>query len=161
MVNDRPRRGYCLDTSALIDLWRVHYPPDVFPGIWRDLEGSIRKGRIVAPMEVLRELRARDDELLAWAEGNDTMFITLDEAAIATMGRVIRDFPRLVDPDRTTPDADPFVIALALQNDHRVVTSEKATANPDKPRIPDVCKANAVRCITIPVMFRELGLRYE
>ena len=44
---------------------------------------------------------------------------------------------------------DPFVIALAMVNQGTVVTEENATGNIAKPRIPDVCDALGVPCLTL------------
>ena len=43
---------------------------------------------------------------------------------------------------------DPFVIALAMVKSGTVVTEEKPTGNIAKPRIPDVCDALGVHCLT-------------
>ena len=44
---------------------------------------------------------------------------------------------------------NPFVIALAMVNQGTVVTEENATGNIAKPRIPDVCDALGVPCLTL------------
>ena len=44
---------------------------------------------------------------------------------------------------------DPFVIALAMVKSGTVVTEEKPTGNIAKPRIPDVCDALGVHCLTL------------
>ncbi len=67
MIQARIDEGFCIDTCALIDLWRRYYPPDVFPGLWADIEKLIGQGRLIAPREVLEELRGVDDEMLEWA----------------------------------------------------------------------------------------------
>ena len=43
---------------------------------------------------------------------------------------------------------DPFVIAIAMVKSGTVVTEEKPTGNIAKPRIPDVCDALGVHCLT-------------
>ncbi|OHB74310.1 MAG: hypothetical protein A2Z25_23310 [Planctomycetes bacterium RBG_16_55_9] len=60
--------GYVIDTNALIDLWRRRYPRDVFPTLWRKIEGLIKSGELVAPQEVLNELQRQYDELYIWAK---------------------------------------------------------------------------------------------
>ena len=61
--------GYCIDTSSLIDLWRRHYPPDVFQTLWeKDIEALIFQGEIIAPQEVFNELKQKDDELFKWVK---------------------------------------------------------------------------------------------
>lgn len=58
---------YSIDTSALLDGWRRHYPPDVFPSIWRRLNALIAQGRLAASEEILIELGKKDDEVYEWA----------------------------------------------------------------------------------------------
>jgi len=63
------------------------------------------------------------------------------------MGR----YPRLVDTRKNRSTADPFVIAVASLNDPNfvVVTQEGPTNNIAKPKIPDVCAAEGLGCISI------------
>ena len=67
MIQTRLHKGFCIDTCALIDLRRSYYPPDVFPGLWADIESLISRGLLVAPKEVFDELKGVDDEILKWA----------------------------------------------------------------------------------------------
>ncbi len=152
--------GYVIDTSALIDLWRVYYPPDVFPTLWeRNLEEIIRKGLLIAPKEVYNELQQRDDDLWNWAKDHKKMFIELDEEQAGQVKVIARRFPRLIDSEKTTPDADPFVIGLALSRSWTVIASE--SSNPGgKPRIPDVCRNYDIKCIKLVEFLRERGWRY-
>lgn len=155
----RLTRGYCIDTSALIDLWRKHYPPDVFPSLWKDIEKLVSQGSLIASQEVFNEVKKRDDELLRWANTNKKMFVDLDAGQLQQVGIVLKDFPQLVDTKKTTPDADPFVIALARSRGWAIITSE--TPNPGgRPHIPDVCKRYNVRWISLMEFFREKGWKY-
>lgn len=146
--------GYCIDTSALIDLWRRKYAPDVFPSLWKNLENLISQGRLIAPREVFRELKRyfdKNDELLKWAKAHKRMFIDLDNEQQLQVRSILRKFTRLVDENKDTEEVDPFVIALAMSKDWTVITSEQPanlTANPTaRPKIPDVCKYFNVKCI--------------
>lgn len=68
-------------------------------------------------------------------------------------------FPTLIDSEKTTPDADPFVIGLALSKGWTVIASERS--NPGgKPRIPDVCRNYNVKCIKLVEFIRERGWKY-
>ena len=73
---------YCIDTSALINLWRGPYAPDIFPGIRKDIEGLVRNGRLVAPWQVHTEIEVRDDDLHDWAKAHTRMFKRLDEVEL-------------------------------------------------------------------------------
>jgi hypothetical protein len=153
--------SYCIDTSALIDAWRVIYPPDLFPTLWdNDLTDLISEGLLVAPQEVLDELKQRDDELFEWAkdQNHKEMFKDLDEEQVNLVRQIESKFPGLIDIKKSTADADPFIIALAKSRGLTVITSEKS--RPRKPNIPDVCKAYDVKCVTLQEFFREQGWKF-
>lgn len=78
MIQLRLQQGYCIDTSALIDLHTNHYPPDIFPGLWKDLEILVDQGILIAPDEVFHEICVKDDGLAKWGKSNKKMFIPLD-----------------------------------------------------------------------------------
>jgi hypothetical protein len=151
--------GYCIDTNALIDLWRRFYPSDIFPSLWKDLEDLVSKDCLIAPREVFNELEKWDDELLKWAKKHKKMFKDLDNDQLQQVGKILKDFPNLIDPNKTTPDADPFVIGLAISRDWKVITSEKPSAG-GRPKIPDVCKKYNMKCISLLEFFREQKWAY-
>ncbi len=161
MVQRELRVGYCIDTSALIDLWKDPYPPDVFPAIWKDLDELIDKGLLVAPGVVYDELSARDDDLLRWAKEHKQMFHELNEFETKKVIEIMKRYPKWVDHYKEKEVADPFIIALALGKGWTVVTSEKPNLNPEKPKIPDVCKEYNVNCINLLELFREVGWKYD
>ncbi|MCD6318324.1 DUF4411 family protein [Candidatus Aerophobetes bacterium] len=154
---------YCIDTSALIDM-KILYPQDIFSSLWKNMEKLIKQRRLISPYEVLEELRKKDDELLKWAEIHKSMFKNLDANQLEKVRDILRLFPNLVDFQKTTPDADPFVIALAmceeqqrtLWEEQRIVVSEEKPAHPGaRPKIPDVCKSYGVECISLMEFFRK------
>ena len=67
--------GYCLDTSALIELWRGDYDRNVFRKAWSAFNQAIDDGLIVAPREVLREIEQGDDDLAVWTKDKISIFI--------------------------------------------------------------------------------------
>ena len=62
---------YSIDTSALLDGWRRHYPPDVFVSVWERIEGLIAGGELRATEEVRIELERKDDDVFKWAKRQD------------------------------------------------------------------------------------------
>jgi len=152
--------GYCIDTSALIDLHTNHYPPDIFPGLWKDLESLVYHGLLIAPDEVFQEICRKDDGLAKWGKSNRKMFIPLDSDQIQAVSNILERFPGLVDQNKTIPDADPFIIALAKCRAWTVVTSERPNNSPDRPRIPNVCNSINVRWITLLEFSRAAKLIY-
>ena len=139
---------YCVDSSALIDL-RIDYPRKTFVTLWRKMSDLVAANRMIAPRQVWREVK-KDDELPLWAKNNRGMFVRLSQNAVVIAAEIVAKFEGLVDADKETPDADPFLIALAIdmereQKDlfaprrHVVLTCEKPSRG-GRPKIPDVCK---------------------
>jgi len=86
------------------------------------------------------------------------MFVDPDGETFRFARMIMEEFPGLVDPDKETPDADPFVVALGMVMPHRsgdlfestryiVVTSEKPSRLGGRPKIPDACRRYGIDCI--------------
>ena len=150
--------GYCIDTSALVDLWRRRYPPDVFPSLWKKIEDLLSQGRLIAPREVLKDLEKyfdENDELLKWTKKHKGFFEDFDEEQQKQVKNILAKFNNLIDEKKTTSESDPFVIALAITKGWKVITSEKPTSPGGKPKIPDVCDKYGIKCIPLLEFFRE------
>lgn len=131
---------YCIDTSSLIHAWRRAYPPKRFPGLWAKLKALVDQGRLVASIEVLSELKKKDDEIAAWAGDHKGMFLDIDEVTQTHLVAVMRKFPKLVDTGKGKSGGDPFVIALAMSgNPPLTVVTQEQGGSTDKPKMPFVC----------------------
>lgn len=150
---------YSFDTSVFIEGWVHHYPPDIFPAVWEHFDQLIRHGHLKAVDEVKRELEGHGDELLKWAKLRKKMFCSIETAIQRRVLRIEKQFPSLVKIDKTRHDADAFVIALAQEHGLAVVTYEQS--KPSKPRIPDVCRALDIPCITPVELFRREGWQFS
>ena len=146
--------------SGWLDGWERHYPPDVFPSLWTKLDELIAKGEIFSSEEVYVEIQRKDDDLHSWIKARKQMLVPLDESIQVQSIILLNEFPRLVDTLRGRSNADPFVIATAIERKAVVVTGEFLTGKLDKPRIPDVCLVKDIRCITFLQMIRELKLTF-
>lgn len=151
---------FSLDTSGILDAWVRHYPPDVFPTIWSHLDAAVSSGQIVVIEEVVIELERKADDVYAWVKGREAMIIPIDSEIQAHVADIMSRFPRLVDTKKNRSGCDPWVIALARARQMAVVTAEKATGKPQKPKIPDVCKELGIPCVEIIDFFREQGWRW-
>jgi len=146
--------GYVIDTSALIDLWKLH-PRDIFPTLWGNVERLIHEENLIAPRQVLEELKRQQDALLVWAR-EQRIFTDLDAEQVLFVTEIESRFPSLVDHQKQTPDADPFVIALS--KGWIVVSSE--SFRPTKPRIPDACAYYKLECLSLFDFFRKCGWQF-
>lgn len=152
---------YIIDSSSLIDL-KKYYPIDIFQGIWNNLENLIINRRLFSSIEVLKEISRGDDELKDWCNQHKTIFKPINSKITMQTQEILDRFPELGDIDRTTPIADPFLIALALERDPQqtliekrkvIVTEEKSKRN--KINIPYVSNQYGIESSNIIELFRK------
>jgi hypothetical protein len=139
---------YSIDSSSLIHAWNRAYRPKNFPTFWAHLEDLIDEGRLKASIEVLEELKKKDDDVYAWAkERKDLLFVEIDELVQDAVVYLMTTHEKLVDTVKGKSGGDPFVIALALASDPQMVVVTEEDAG--KVRIPDVCQAEGVDCVRL------------
>lgn len=152
---------YIIDTSSLVKLNRNN-PIDVFPSIWEKLKYLADNNRLIAPREVLNEIKQNDDMLSKWAKNQTKMFKEPTQKQIELVQEILKDFPALIDTERKF-DADSWVIALAIELSSSsqqtiftikriVVTEEKLREN--RVRIPFVCNKKSIEAIDVVELFR-------
>jgi hypothetical protein len=156
---------YVIDTSSLINI-RMHYPVSVFTSFWKKLDELVLENRLGAPQAVFEELSQKDDDyLFKWAKSRkDPMFNSdYSEYLLQKVSEIMGKFPGLIDENSTKEQADPFVIAMAVeyrdnpqkklfQYDVCVVTEESLKKHSDKPKIPFVCGHYNIPCCRMVVM---------
>jgi len=158
---------YIIDSSSLIELNR-HNPIDLFPTVWERIESLINKGRLIAPKEVLYEIKKGDDQLARWAKRQSGLFKEPTLKQIEILKDILKQYPSLVNENRQC-DADSWVIALAIEMapssqktlapiKRIVVTEEKLRG--DKIKIPLVCQKYNIESIDILDMFRIEGWKF-
>lgn len=161
------RNIYIIDTSSLVRLNRNN-PIDVFPSIWEKLKYLSDNNRLIAPKEVLNEIKQNDDMLTKWVKAQKRMFKDRTPKQISIVQEILKDYPSLIDTERRY-DADPWVIALAIELTSNpqttlvtikriVVTEEKLRAN--QIRIPYVCNQKSIENIDIVELFRTEGWKF-
>jgi len=153
---------YCFDTSVLINGWRRLYPPDVLPSLWIQLSGLVEGDRVKAPEEVLLEIARVSDELHAWVQTRPQMFIPATTEIQARVSNIVNTYPNFMQ--ERSPDgvwADPYVIALAQEQNRVVVSYERhAERNARRLKIPDICKAVGIDCINLLDLMRGEGWKF-
>jgi hypothetical protein len=148
---------YSFDTSAILNGRRDLLPPAVFTSLWSKIEDMIDDGAIRAVDVVLHELSKRDDDAHRWAKAQTSLFVPLTIDVQLKTKAVLRDHQKLLGTGGGRNGADPIVIGLAMARKGTVVTEETASGNINKPRIPDVCDALNVPCLTLVGFVREQG----
>lgn len=172
MATQKARIIYCIDTSSLVTVQRI-YRLSKLEGIWEFLDELATDGRLVAPKEVLEELKVgQDDELYQWAKKHISIFKQLTPEQWQVGKDIVNDpkYKGFVDPDKEIPEADPFVIALAVEEQKQtrlapetwiIVADESYARQGKKPKIPDVCTdlRYNIKCISTVDWFEREGLR--
>jgi len=147
---------YSVDTSAILDAWQRHYPPDNFPTLWDNLERLINDGVLVSSQMVLIELKKKDDDAFAWFKQRDHFFVPVDTEIQECVTNILVDHKKLIDQRKNRSGADPFVIALAQIQGCKVLTGEKPSISLQKrPHIPDVCEALNIEWLNILNLIKE------
>jgi Domain of unknown function (DUF4411) len=150
---------FCFDTSAILDAWVRHYPPDVFATIWERMDQAARAGQIFVIDEVVAELKRKEDGIHKWIEDRESMIVSIETDVQNCLVKIMAKYSRLVDTKKNRSGCDPWVIALAQARGFSVVTAEKASGSLIKPKIPDVCKDLAVPYVEVVDFFRKQGWR--
>ncbi len=153
---------YVIDTSSLIKM-KDQYPRITFPSVWRKLEGLCKRRRLISPFEVFKEIEEGDDELKIWAKQNKNIFIKPDRKQTEIVKNVLKKHPYLAKSQKIGPNADPWIIALAIGENEKmqqsffpdvyIVVTEESKAKPQK--IPNVCRDYRVDCINILELFEK------
>ncbi len=81
---------YSIDTSALIHGWVRAYPPgiQIFKPVWDRLSALTAEARLRASIEVLNDIKKKDDDLAEWCEAHPDLFVEIDDAvqqAVSTL----------------------------------------------------------------------------
>jgi Domain of unknown function (DUF4411) len=149
---------FSIDTSSLIYSYNVAYPPDVFPTFWTKFEQCVEGGVIVASHEVYLELERKADDLFAWAKEHKAMFEEITDETQECVARMLQKHPKLVDIRTTKSAGDPWVIAVAQCRTPNlaVVTQERPSGGPNRVKIPQVCSAEKIACLSMLDLVRTL-----
>ncbi len=153
---------FSFDSSSLIHAWNRAYRPKNFPSFWNHLESSITSGLVAASVEVLNELSKKDDAVFAWCKRlAGDLCVEIDDEQQEHMLHIMGTYPRLVDTVKGKSGGDPFVIALARSRPGKIiVVSEEDFGRRDSPRIPDVCRAEGIRCYKLADFIEDRGWSY-
>ena len=106
------------------------------------------EGRLVAPLQVYREIKQKNDELFGWAMEHKTMFKKSTDRVEGVAAKPASEHGSMSSRDESTERADPYVIALAhctavdtLGGKPVVVTEEGAKRG----RIPKIARSCGLR----------------
>jgi hypothetical protein len=153
---------YCIDSCVLLDIWKADgkYPMQIFPSIWKHIEGLINQGAISSSVEVYDELKDDDNpDLVSWLKAKRSVFLPIDTSQLPHLKSIVSKYPELTNGKRN--NADPCLVALAKSMGASVITSEKyqPNASPTKPKIPNLCQEFGVTCLSLLDFLKEQGVK--
>ena len=156
---------YVLDANAFINAWRDHYPIDVFPEVWIQLESHCRQGNLRSIDKIREEIKS-PIELVAWTEAiGEEMFVSTEEIGIAQAYSELQiwaqssvRFTQAAKEEFATV-ADGWLAAYAKVTGAVVVTHEELDPNVRRRiPLPSACDEADVTFVKTIDMFRGLGI---
>lgn len=142
---------YVIDSSALFDL-KNQYPERIFPGVWDQFNIMVEDKLIIAPREVLREIKKGNDELLEWAEKYIDNFLEPTDEEYFLVQEIMKTYPQsILDKYSTRPWADPFIIACSKHYGLPIIQHENN--DPNQYKIPTIARKYNLKCQTLIEFF--------
>ncbi|HNZ65266.1 MAG TPA: DUF4411 family protein [Smithella sp.] len=172
MAQKKKEEIFCFDSSSFIILHR-YYGEDLIPDIWIELERYFNDDQIISHEVVFEELTTstKKDALSKWASSKKRNFKKMTSNQAIYVSDIIKSFPGLIDAKSEKDQADPWLIALVLEEKSKhglfisekeyFIVSEEKIGSPHK--IPAVCEHFGINHLSLRDFFRynnwQLGMR--
>lgn len=162
-------RVYCFDTSAFVTLSRTSENVIEMPeALWKRLEKMMKTGELISHRLVFDEISSgtkKPDFITKWIADKRDYFLLRTDEQIVSVQKIVSKFPDLIDHRQEREQADPWLIALAIEKSknanlfevHACVVVSQENANSSK-KIPAACKAFKVEHLSLRQFFDEIGL---
>ncbi len=148
--------GFIIDTMVMVGIGRIIYPPELKQKARTIVDDLVAKKRVISSMEVYDEIyfkRSKKDGdevcLLADKYKDAGVFHRIGDEDQLRIADVLAQFPDFLKYDSEKPDADPWLVALAMRNEGWTIVSrdgEKDT--PGMKRMKQVCRHFNIPYIT-------------
>ncbi len=158
---------FCIDSSSFIHLHRF-YPPDFSKDIWSEFETLFDQNKIISHIIVFEELTTSSknkDDLTKWIIPKRKYFKDYSLIQLHYVSQIINKFPNLIESDREKDQADPWLIALAIEEQlqmklfnpkQKVVVVNEESKNKLQ-KIPDVCNHYGLENLNLLELFKYFG----
>jgi rRNA maturation endonuclease Nob1 len=153
---------WLIDSSALIGI-KTTVPGSQQWRLFRTLEDLVIDGQLAFPKRVKDEVTgmAHPDAPGVWADGVFSSIGHLTEPSPTYIRQVMScDAAKVVDPNKPTEDADPYLIALALelgQQQSVVVVTNDTKDNPIRIAVSTACNIMQVSWCPLTGFLTEIG----
>ncbi len=151
--------SYLLDANVFVSAKNLHYGLDFCPAFWEWLIHGTNTGTVFSIDKVADEIAAGVDEISVWASGPGLALFRRTHGALAPH---LSQISTWAAAQQYTPaainiflqGADYYLVAHALAGGHTVVTQEKASASPNRIKIPNACLGLGIRFLAPWQMLR-------
>lgn len=116
-------------------------------------------GAIFAPVDVRIELERQSDDLCDWSKSQNGFFVESDREVLEVYTSIVNGHPGFMKVNSTKSGADPVVVAMAKVRGVPVVTYETRAKQNSAPKIPNVCDALGLQCVSLIDVLRAEGVR--
>ncbi len=169
-MNSKLKSIYCFDTSAFIQL---HIANKVIPipDLWSELSDFFALGKIISHEFVFEEINpktAKPDFIAKWIENKQKYFFPISDKQIELVSKILGKFPDLIDPEKEKNEADPWLIALALEKmddlhlfkeETKVIVVSQEKISSSK-KIPAACKEFGVQHMNLEEFFKDNNWKF-
>ena len=129
----------------------------MFTKLWAKFEKLVSEGRILSHKEVYKEVQ--DEEFDEWKKKNKEIFL-IDREHFDLVKEILAKYPELDDESKEKAHADPFLVAMALQNLRKqkqqgaswrpmVIVTDEIKKRQSPKKIPFVAKEYGIECLTL------------
>ena len=151
-----PSLVYVMDASSLINMKRHIKPERQWDFFNETMTEMVERGELLIVPQVETECgRARHPDVPGtWALAKAKLSPATRDPGLHTVRLILADWPRLIDPEGEAEQADPYVIARALElqdsfQDVCVVTDDTTSHLPAKASMAEVCDDYEVSWINL------------
>lgn len=160
---------YCFDSSAFIWLHQS-YPKSRVPDIWEQIDLLFKSGHIISHETVYDELLPdpkKPDELGKYIQKKDKYFVTTSQVQLNKVGDILKNFPKLINPNQERTQADPWLVAMMAEykenqesglfseeHDYFLVTQESTRSDQ---KLPAACKKYGIQHLSVFEFFDKQG----
>ncbi len=152
---------YLLDANTLIDANRDYYPLSRVPEFWEWLLDLGERDIVKIPLEIYDEITTGNDDLVDWIKQPEVKSALLLDAEVNVdqLRKVLDEgyANDLSDVEIESIGMDPFLVAYAITEESKVITSEVSASSKKRHnrRVPDVCHSFGVTSLNTFQFIRE------
>jgi len=165
-------KKYCIDTSVFLQLHFINKIIPI-PDVWAEFDLLFDQNKIISHKFVFDEFyskTSKNDFIKEWIENKQKYFYDITEKQLLLVPEILKKFPKLIDPNKENNQADPWLIAMAIEikeeanlfgTTNAVIVSQEKFSSSIK--IPAACREFGIEHINLEQFFKlngwKLGLK--